>query len=68
MVLSRIFAHMRKDVSGNCRRLNSEELYKLHSCSDTDSMIKSRMKTLLVNLTCMGDIRNAYRIFLGSLK
>jgi len=54
-----------KEVAGDWRRLHSEELYNLYVSPHIIRMIKSRRMRWAGHVTRMGEMRNAYGIFIG---
>jgi len=54
----------KREVVGGWRRLHNEELHTLYA-SQNIMVIKSRRLKLTGNVACMGDMRNAYNIFVG---
>jgi hypothetical protein len=67
-VLRRIYRSERGDVAGGCRRLHNEELHNLYSSPNIIRVIMSRKMTLAGHIACMGNMRNAYNIWLEILK
>jgi hypothetical protein len=63
-VLRRIFGPKREEVTGEWRKLHNEELNDLYSSPNIRS-IKSRMMKWVERVAHMGDIRGAYRNFVG---
>jgi len=57
----RIFGHKREEVVGGWRRLHNEELHNLY----TTRVIKSRRMRWTGHVSCMGEMRNAYKILVG---
>jgi hypothetical protein len=64
-MLRGIFRPKRDEVSGIWRKLHNEELHKLYSSPSIIKMIKSRRTKWVGNVACMGEKKNAYRIFVG---
>jgi hypothetical protein len=66
-VLRRIFGPKRDEVTGFLRKLHNEELHNLYSSPSTSiiSMIKPRRMRWEGHVACMGEERDAYRIFVG---
>ena len=56
-VLRRIFGHRRDEVTGDWRRLHSEELNDLYSSPNTVRVIKSRRMRWAGHVACMGEER-----------
>jgi hypothetical protein len=44
------------------RKLGDEEIHTLHSSPNSIRVIKPRRMRKAVHVSCMGDIRNAYKI------
>jgi hypothetical protein len=61
-VLKKIFGTQRDDITGEWRRLHSEELYDLYSSPNIIRVIKSRKMRWAGHVTRMGEGRGAYRI------
>jgi hypothetical protein len=59
-VLRRIFGPKREEVEGGLRGLHNE-LRNLY----TSPVIKSRRTRWVGHVACMGEMRNAYKIFIG---
>jgi hypothetical protein len=59
-VLRRIFGPKRDEVTGEWRKLHSEELHNLYSFPDITRQMKSRRMRWVVNVTRMGEERNVY--------
>jgi hypothetical protein len=64
-VLRKIFGRKRDEVTGEWRRLHNEELNNLYSLPNIIRVIKSRRIWWLGHVTCMGEGRGAYRIWVG---
>jgi hypothetical protein len=62
-VLRRIFGPERDEVTGDWRKLHSEELHNLYS--SPNRMVKSRRMRWTGHVARMGEKRNAYRILVG---
>jgi hypothetical protein len=60
-VLRRIFGPKREEVTGGWRRLHNEELHNLHASLNIVKVMTRRV----VNVTGMGEVRNAYKILIG---
>jgi hypothetical protein len=63
--LRRIFGPEREKATGGWRRLHSGESQNLHASPNIIRVIKSRSVRLARHVTRMGEIRNAYIIFVG---
>ena len=66
-VLRRIFEPKRDGLTGEWRKLHSEELYDLCSSPDIIRVIISRMR-LAGHVACMGQRRGVYRVCWESLR
>jgi hypothetical protein len=64
-VLRRIFGPKRDEVTGDWRKLQTEELQRLYSSPSIIRMIKSRRMRWAGHVARMGEKRNAYRILVG---
>jgi hypothetical protein len=64
-VLRRIFGPKRDGVTGEWRRLHTEELNDLYSSPNIIRVIKSRRMRWAGRVTLMGEGRGAYRILVG---
>jgi hypothetical protein len=64
-VLRKIFGPKRDEVTGEWRRLHSEELNDLYSSPNIIRVIKSIRMRWAGHVARMGDKRGAYRIFVG---
>jgi hypothetical protein len=64
-VLRRIFGPRRDEVTGDWRKLHSEELHNFYSSPNIIRMIKSRRMRWAGHIGRMGETRNAYRILVG---
>jgi hypothetical protein len=65
-VLRRIFAPNRDEVTGEWRKLHSEELHNLYSSPNIIRQIKSRRMRWAGHVARMGEERNVYRVFMGN--
>jgi hypothetical protein len=65
MVLRRIFGPRWDEVTGEWRRLHSEELNDLYSSPNIVRVIKLRRMRLAGNVACMDEERGAYRVLAG---
>jgi hypothetical protein len=64
-VLRRIFGSKRDEVTGEWRKLHSEELRDLYSSPSIIRIIKSRRTRWAGHVTRMGEKRNVYRLLVG---
>jgi hypothetical protein len=64
-VLRRTFGPKRGKVTGECRKLHSEELHDLYSSPDIIRQIKSRIMRWAGHVARMGEGRNVYRVLVG---
>jgi hypothetical protein len=64
-VLRRIFGPKRDDVTGDWRKLHNEEVHNLYSSPNMNRMIKLRRMRWAGHVARMGEMRNAYRIWVG---
>jgi hypothetical protein len=64
-VLRRIFGPKRDEVTGEWRKLHSEELRDLYSSQSIIRIIKSRGMRWSGHVARMGEKRNAYRLLVG---
>jgi hypothetical protein len=64
-VLRRIFGPKRDEVTGEWRKLHSEELHILYSSPNIIRHIKSRRMRCVGHVACMGEERNVYRVLMG---
>jgi hypothetical protein len=65
MVLRRIFGPRRDEVTGEWRRLHSEELNDLYCSLNIVLVIKSRRMRLAGHVARMGEERGVYRVLVG---
>jgi hypothetical protein len=63
-VLRRIFGPKRDEVTGECRKLHSEELHNLYLSRDI-RQIKSRTVRWAGHVDRMGEERKLYRVLVG---
>jgi hypothetical protein len=63
-VLKRIFGRRRDEVTGEWRKLHSEEL-NLHSSPNTFRMIKSKRMRWAGHVARMGERRDVYSVLVG---
>jgi hypothetical protein len=66
--LRRIFGPKRDDVTGEWRKLHSEELHNLYSASNNIRQIKSRQMRWAGHVACMGVERKLYKVLVGKRK
>jgi hypothetical protein len=52
-------------VTGGWRKFHNQELSNLYSSPNVIRMIKSRMMGFAGHVVWLGEVRNAYRIFVG---
>jgi hypothetical protein len=64
-VLRKIFVPKRDEVTGEWKRLHSEELNDLYSSPNIIRLIKSRRMRLAGHVARMGEGRGAYKILVG---
>jgi hypothetical protein len=64
-VLRRIFGSMRKEVAGGWRRIHNE-LCNLYTSLNIMRMIKSSRMSCAGYVARTGEMRNAYKIFVGN--
>jgi hypothetical protein len=65
-VLRRIFCPMRDEVTGEWRKVHSEELHNLYSSPNIIRQIKSRRMRWAEHVALMGEERNVYRVLMGT--
>jgi hypothetical protein len=63
-VLRRIFGPKRDEVTGEWRKLHSEELHNLYSSPDIIRQIKSRRKRWVGHVARMREERKLYKVFM----
>jgi hypothetical protein len=63
--LRRIFGPKRDEVTGEWRKLHSEELHILYSSPNIIRQIKSRRMRWAGHVALMGEERNVYRVLMG---
>ena len=61
----RIFRPKMDEVTGEWRRLHSEELHDLYSSPNITWVIKSRRMRWVGHIACMGERRGVYRVLVG---
>jgi hypothetical protein len=64
-VLRRIFGPKRDEVTGECRKLHSEELHNLFSFPDIIRQVKSRRMRWAGHVARMGEERKLYKVLVG---
>jgi hypothetical protein len=64
-VLRRIFGPKRDEVTGEWRKLHSEELHNLYSSPDIVRQIKSRRMRWAGHVARMGEGRKLYKVLVG---
>jgi hypothetical protein len=64
-VLRRILGPKRDEVTGEWRKMHSEELHDLYSSPDIIRQIKSKRIRWAGHVARMGEERNAYRVLVG---
>jgi hypothetical protein len=64
-VLRRIFGSKREEMAGGWRRLHNKELHNLYAPSNIIRVINSRRMRGAGLVARMGEIRHAYKIFVG---
>jgi hypothetical protein len=67
-VLKRIFGPKRDEVTGEWRKLHSEELDNLYSSPYIIRQIKSRRMRLAGHVACMGEERKVYKVLVVKLE
>jgi hypothetical protein len=67
-VLRRIFVPKRDEVTGEWRKLHSEELHNLYSSPDIIRQVKSRRMRWAGHVARMGEERKVYKILVGKPK
>jgi hypothetical protein len=65
MVLRRIFGPKRDEVTGEWRKLHSEELHNLYSSPDIIKQVKSRRMRWAGHVASMGEERKVYKVLVG---
>jgi hypothetical protein len=64
-VLRRIFGLKRDEVTGECRKLHSEEFHNLYSFPDIIRQLKSRRMRWAKHVARMGEERKVYKVLVG---
>jgi len=67
-VLRRIFGPKRNNITGEWRKLHTEELYDLYSSPNIVWVIKSRRMRWVGCVACMWEWRGIYRVLVGKPK
>jgi hypothetical protein len=67
-VLRRIFGPKRDEVTGEWRKLHSEELHNLYSYPDIIRQVKSRRMRWAGHVARMGEERKVYKVLVGKPK
>jgi hypothetical protein len=65
IVLRRIFGPKRDEVTGEWRKLHSEELHNLYSSADIIRQVKSRRMRWAGHVARMGEERKVYMVLVG---
>jgi hypothetical protein len=58
-------APKREEVAGSWRRLHNEGLCNLCASPNIITVIKTRRMEWAWHVTCVGEMRNAYKIYIG---
>jgi hypothetical protein len=64
-VLRKISGPKRDEVTGEWRKLHSEELHNLYSSPDIIRQVKSRRMRWAGNVARMGEVRKMYKVLVG---
>jgi hypothetical protein len=64
-MLRRIFGSKREEVSGDWSKLHNEELHISYALPNITRVTKLRRVTWERNATGMGEMKKAYKIFIG---
>jgi hypothetical protein len=64
-VLRRMFGPKRDEVTGELRKLHSEELQNLYSSPDIIRQVKSRRMRWVGHVARMGEGRKVYKVLVG---
>jgi hypothetical protein len=64
-VLRRLFQCKTEEVAGGWRRLHNKKLYNLYASPNIIMAIKLRRMRWAGHIAHMGEMRNAYKIFVG---
>jgi hypothetical protein len=65
-LLRRIFGPKRNEVTGSWRKSHNEELHNLYSLPNIIRTIKSRIMRWALHVDRMGEIRNTYKMLVGT--
>jgi hypothetical protein len=65
-VLRRIFGPKRDEVTGEWRKLHSEELHSLYSSPDIIRQVKSRRMRWAGHVARIGEERRVYKVLVGN--
>jgi hypothetical protein len=65
MVRRRIFGSKRDEVTGEWKKLHSEELHSLYLSPNIIRQIKSRRVRWVRHVACMGEKRKIYKVLMG---
>jgi hypothetical protein len=65
-VFRRIFEPKRDEVTGERRKLHSEEFHKLYSCPNITRQIKSRRMRWTGHVARMGEERKVHKVLVGN--
>ena len=64
-VLRRVFGPKRDEVTGEWRKLHTEELNNLYSLPSIVRVVKSRRMRWARHVARMGDVRGVHRVLVG---
>jgi hypothetical protein len=67
-ILRRIFGPKRDEVTGEWRKLHSEDLHNLYSSPDIIRQVKSRRMRWAGHVARMGEERKVYTVFGGKAR
>jgi len=67
-MLKRIFGPKREEVAVDWRRLHNEELHNLYTSPNIIMVIKLSRMRWVGSVECMGEMRNAQKIWSENLK
>jgi hypothetical protein len=65
-LLRRIFGPKRDEVTGEWRKLHSDELHNLYSSPDIIRLVKSRRMRWAGHVARMGEDRKVYKVLVGN--